>query len=387
MARTSYDYYEVLEVDRTADGDEIKRSFRRLARKYHPDVSNEPNAEDQFKLINEAYDVLSDPEKRSNYDRFGSAGGPNMGGGAGGYQYYDMGDMGVDLGDLFSAFFGGVAGSRGGARVRLEGRDMQMTVSVTLEEAATGVKKEIVVDRLAPCDFCDATGAATGTESVTCPDCNGQGVTVGYRNTFLGAVQTQNVCEKCHGTGTYTPTPCPECEGSGRLYDRQTVHIEIPAGIASGQQMRVRERGEAGIRGARSGDLLVTIVVRDHKDFERHGDDLHARLKVSISEASLGANVKAKTLLGETTAQVIAGAQHGDVIKIKGEGMPRLRSDVKGDLYYHLQIEIPKNLSDRARELLSELSLELGDTKEARVGEQKLSFFERLVQAIKSLFA
>lgn len=373
------DYYELLEVSKDADADTIKKSYRKKARTYHPDVNSAPDAEEHFKKINEAYDVLSDPQKRSNYDRFGQAGGPS-GFGGGGQQYYDMSDMysSVDLGDLFSAFFGGVSGSRGGASVRLEGRDMTMSVQITLEEAARGIKREILVDRLAPCDECDATGAERGTESHTCPTCHGQGVTTTVRQTFLGAMQTQVVCEQCHGTGTYIPTPCKECEGSGRVVDRQTVVVDIPAGIDSGRQIRLRNLGEAGIRGAEPGDLIVTVVIKPHKSFEREGSNLHAYFTISMAEAALGAYKKVNSLLSEVEAEIDHGTQTGDVIKVPGAGMPRMNGNGNGDLLLHVVVEIPKKLTERQRELLAELSKELGDSATGEILEKKKGFFEKI---------
>lgn len=385
MATTSFDYYEVLEVDRSADGDTIKKSFRRLARQYHPDVNSAPDAEDKFKQINEAYDCLSDPDKRRNYDQFGSANGPSGFGGGGSYQYYNMNDMfsEVDLGDIFSAFFGGVRGSSSGAKVRLEGRDMQMSVSLTLEEVKTGVSKEVTLDRLAPCDECGSTGAQKGTEVQTCTTCKGSGVVTTIRNTLLGAMQSSAVCETCHGTGSYIPSPCTECEGSGRVYDRQQVKVEFPAGIAEGQKIRLKSMGEAGIRGAQAGDLLVVAHIREHDRFERRGSDLLAQLEVSITEASLGADVTTEGLSEEVSVQVFGGSQDGDIIKVKGKGLPRLNSDQIGDLYYQLRVNVPRDLSKRARELMLELSRELGDSSKVDVRPRKKSFTQKAKEKLE----
>lgn len=371
------DYYELLEITRDADSDTIKKSYRKKARIYHPDINSAPDAEENFKKINEAYDVLSDPEKRSSYDRFGHAGGSS---GFGGNQYYDMNDMysNVDLSDLFSAFFGGGSSSRGGSTVRLDGRDMAMTIQITLEEAARGIKREVLVDRLAPCDECDATGAEKGTEAETCSTCQGQGVTTTVRQTFLGAMQTQVVCENCHGTGSYIPTPCQECDGQGRVVDRQTVVVDIPAGIDSGRQIRLRNLGEAGIRGAESGDLIVTITVKAHKSFERDGSNLHAYLTISMAEAALGAHKTVQSLLNEVEAEITHGTQTGDVVRIPGAGMPRMNNAAHGDLMFHIIVEIPKKLTERQRELLAELSKELGDSATGEIVEKRKGFFEKI---------
>ncbi|HET6352571.1 MAG TPA: DnaJ C-terminal domain-containing protein, partial [Coriobacteriia bacterium] len=297
MPSGTKDYYELLGVERSANADEIKKAFRRKARELHPDVNKAGDAEERFKEVNEAYDVLSDPAKKEQYDRFGRVGGPAGGpGGPGGYQYVDLNDLfgngsgGFDMGDLFSAFFGGVSGG-GGRAVRLEGRDMAMSLMITLKEAATGVEKEVVVNRLAPCDVCGATGAEPGSDVMTCPDCQGAGQKVTTRKTFLGQMQSVGPCERCSSTGKVIEKPCEECEGSGRLPDRQHVMVTIPAGIRDGQQIRMRGMGEAGIRGAAAGDLLIQIRVKEDDYLHRQGDDLHCKANVSITQAALGADI------------------------------------------------------------------------------------------------
>ncbi|MCL2403609.1 MAG: DnaJ domain-containing protein, partial [Coriobacteriia bacterium] len=282
MSTVRYDYYEMLEVTRDADGETIKRAFRRKAREFHPDVNDAPDAEDRFKELNEAYDVLSDPNKRQHYDRFGTAPGSSAGGPGGAYNV-DFNDIfggggAVDLGDLFSSFFGGVAGTRGGRAVRTEGRDMGMTVTVSLEDVARGMTRQITVDRLAPCDVCDATGSADKAGSVNCETCDGAGQVVGHQQTIFGTMRTQQACPDCSGTGQHVEHPCDECQGSGRVIDRQIVDIEIPAGISDGQKIRLTNMGEAGIRGAASGDLIITVQVQPHERFVRKGQNLNVRL-------------------------------------------------------------------------------------------------------------
>ncbi len=371
MPAGTKDYYELLGVEKSASADEIKKAFRRKARELHPDVNNAPDAEERFKEVNEAYDVLSDPDKRSQYDRFGSVGrgvgGPGPGG-AGGYQYVDLNDLfggggagGFDMGDLFSAFFGGVSGARGGG-VRLEGRDMSMQIQITLEEAARGVTKEIVLDRLAPCDVCGATGAAPGSQVVTCPDCHGSGQKVSMRRTFLGTMQTVGPCDRCGATGKIVEQPCEECQGSGRVPDRQHVNVEVPAGIRDGQQIRLRGLGEAGIRGAAAGDLLVMVRVKEHDYLHREGDDLHCRSSISIAQAALGADLKECGLLEDNEIHVPSGSQHGDTVRLKGRGMPRINGSGRGDLIVHLAVEVPKKLNKRQKELLKEFAQESGES-------------------------
>ena len=359
MASAESDYYQLLEVSRDADADTIKKAFRRKARECHPDVSNAPDAEERFKQLNEAYDVLSDPTKRRQYDQFGTVGNN---GGFGGYDDIFGGGVSFDLSDLFSAFFGGARGGAG-SRVSLEGRDMAMQLSITLEEAATGINREIRYDRLAPCDECGATGSADHAAPVKCPTCGGTGQTIAYRQTLFGAMQTASPCPACGGTGTHIEHPCHECEGSGRVIDRETFTLEVPAGIVDGQTIRKREAGEAGIRGARAGDLIFTVHVGAHERFERQGANLHARLAVSITEAALGATKHFEGLLESVSVEVPAGSQTGERLRVKGAGMPQLNDKgAHGDLILHLDVIVPKKVSSKAEDLLRQLSAELGDT-------------------------
>lgn len=371
MPPSTQDYYALLGVEKGATPEEIKRAFRRKARELHPDVNSASDAEDRFKEVNEAYDVLSDPAKREQYDRFGRVGGPA----GGGYQYADIGDLfgggaGLNMEDLFSAFFGGV---RGGRSVRLEGRDMAMPIGITLQEAATGVDKEIYLNRLATCDVCGGTGSLDRSAAETCRDCGGSGQRVQQRSTFLGTIQTAVPCESCSGTGHVVTNPCEECEGSGRVPDRQQVTVSIPAGIRDGQQVRVRGMGEAGIRGAASGDLLVQVRVQEDDYLHREGDDLHCRATVSIAQAALGVDLPLHGILEDTEVHVPAGSQMNDSIRIKGLGMPRLNSGTRGDLYVHVAVEVPTKLTKRQRELLEEFAKETGEaTAEHRSPVQML---------------
>ena len=371
------DLYEVLGVSKNATEDEIKKAFRRRARELHPDVNKAPDAEDQFKELNEAYDVLSDPGKRAQYDRFGiipgAAGGGSPYGGGGYVDFEDLFGGGFGMGDIFSSFFGGAAGGR--QQQRREGRDMGVGLRVTLEEVAAGAKKEIVYDRLAPCPDCDGTGLGPDGREVTCPDCGGQGRVVSVQHTFLGDMQTATTCKTCNGTGRSVENPCPECEGQGRVPDRQRVTVEVPVGIRDSQQLRLSGFGEAGMQGAAPGDLIVTVRIQPHEFFERDGDHLHARANVSIVQASLGAEIEIDGIFEGEKVQVRIpeGCQNEQVVRVKGFGMPKFRSDARGDMFVHVNVVVPKKLTKRQRELLEQLAEELGeDVSDERTPLQKL---------------
>ncbi len=355
------DLYEILGVAKTATDDEIKKAFRKKARQLHPDINKAPDAEDRFKELNEAYDVLSDPNKRAQYDRFGTIPGAAAGGGQ---QYVDFEDLfgGFGMGDIFSSFFGGAAAGR--TQVRKEGRDMGVGLRITLEEAAAGVKKEIVYDRLAPCPDCEGTGLGENGQEVTCPECNGQGRVVTVQHTFLGDMQAASTCSKCGGSGKIIDNPCPECEGQGRVPDRQRLSVDIPVGIRDGQQLRLSGYGEAGIRGAAAGDLIVTCRIEPHEFFERDGDDLHASTTISMVQAALGAEIEVEGIYDNEVVKVAIpdGCQYGQVIRVRGYGMPKFRSESRGDLYVHIEVKIPSRLSKAEREILEKLADEMGES-------------------------
>ncbi len=360
------DLYEILGVSKDASESEIKKAFRRCARELHPDVNKAADAEDQFKELNEAYDVLSDPNKRAQYDRFGTIPGAAGGGYGGGSGYVDFDDLfggGFGgMGDIFSSFFGG-QGGQGGRPARKEGRDMGVGLRITLEEVARGVEKEIVYDRLAPCPDCKGTGLGENGKVVTCPECGGKGRVVSVQRTFLGDMQTATTCKKCNGTGSSIENPCPECEGQGRVPDRQRVTVKVPAGIRDGQQLRVGGFGEAGIQGAQAGDLIVTCRVQPHEFFERDGDDLHGRANISFIQAILGAEIEIDGIMPDEKVQVRipAGCQNEQVVRVKGFGMPRLKSDIRGSMYVHVNVVIPEKITKKQRELLEKLADEMGE--------------------------
>ena len=266
------------------------------------------------------------------------------------------------MGDIFSSFFGG-QGGQGGRPARKEGRDMGVGLRITLEEVARGVEKEIVYDRLAPCPDCKGTGLGENGNVVTCPECGGKGRVVSVQRTFLGDMQTATTCKKCNGTGSSIENPCPECEGQGRVPDRQRVTVKVPAGIRDGQQLRVGGFGEAGIQGAQAGDLIVTCRVQPHEFFERDGDDLHGRANVSFIQAILGAEIEIDGIMPDEKVQVRipAGCQNEQVVRVKGFGMPRLKSDIRGNMYVHVNVVIPEKITKKQRELLEKLADEMGE--------------------------
>ena len=359
----SSDLYEILGVSKDATDAEIKKAFRSKARELHPDVKKAPDAEERFKELNEAYDVLSDSKKRAQYDRFGTI----PGAGGGGAQYVDFDDIfggGFGMEDIFSTFFGGAGGRSGGAQVRKEGRDMGRGLHLTLQEVATGVKKEIVYDRLAPCEECGGTGCAEGGQEVTCSKCNGTGRITTVQRTFLGNMQSVVTCDECGGTGHTIDTPCPECEGQGRIPDRQKLSVEVPAGIRDGQQLRLRGYGEAGMNGAAAGDLIVTCRIDPHEFFERDGDDLHARISISIFQAALGAEIELDGIMPDERVKVVIpeGCQYDQVVRVKGKGMPQLRGSSRGDLLVHVAVTVPKKMNRKQRFAMETLAKEMGES-------------------------
>jgi molecular chaperone DnaJ len=358
------DHYEVLGVSRDASADEIKKAFRGRARDVHPDTSDHADAEERFKRLNEAYEVLSDPEKRAMYDRFGTADPRQAGYGGGGYSggFGDFfgGTTGVE--DLFSVFFDGMTGGVG-RPARREGRDMAAQVMISLLQAADGTTTQVRYSRTAPCAECGGSGAGPGGESKNCPDCGGLGQVGTTRRTILGSFQSVHPCERCGATGTIVDPPCPVCAGAGRADRSETVDVSVPAGIQDGTRLRVEQMGEAGLRGATSGDLIVTVRVQQHDYLHREGDDLHARANVPMTLAAIGGELTVPGLRGDVVVKVPAGTQNGHTLVAKGEGMPR-RGSGAGDLVVHANVVVPKRLNKEQRRLLEELSESLGDHRD-----------------------
>ena len=374
------DYYEVLGVERDADARTIKRAFLKKAREVHPDVSDDPDAEMKFKEVNEAYSVLSDEQKRANYDRFGTADG------MGGSGYVDFSDIfgGMGMDDIFSSFFGGgAAGGHAGRQQRRQGRDMAISLSVTLEEAAQGCTKTISYDRLAPCEDCHGTGLAEGAKEEPCKRCHGTGYVTQVQRSIFGQVQSSAPCPDCHGEGTVIDHPCDMCDGQGRTPTHEKLDIKVPAGISSGRQLRVSGYGEAGYRGAPAGDLIVSVEVERHDRFERHGDDLHLDLSVSMVQAALGCTVEVDGIMSDerVSMHVPAGSQPGALVTVEGRGMPRIGGGgARGRLVARVKVVVPTELSAEARQALERYEEAVGEDF-----ERKRSVGDRIRDAIDDI--
>ncbi|MBC7112690.1 MAG: molecular chaperone DnaJ [Candidatus Methanomethyliales bacterium] len=358
------DYYEILGVPRNATKEQIKDAYRRLAMQYHPDRNKSPDAEEKFKEISEAYAVLSDDEKRRQYDLLGRA---DFG------QYYTQEDIfrgadfesifremgfGFDIGDLFNMFFGGDFARRAYARQVTRGRDLNYNLEISLEEAFRGTEKEIEVPRTERCDVCGGTGAAPGTSLKTCGRCGGTGQIQNVRTTGFARFVTVTPCNVCGGSGTVVETPCRECRGSGLIKRRRIITVRVPAGVDDGQQLRLRGEGEASPNGGPPGDLFVNISIRPHPYFKRKGSDLYYDLKIGFPQAALGTEVTVPTLDGDVVVNIKPGTQPGDVLRIKGKGMPKLGGYGRGNLMIRVNVEVPTSLSPRQRALLEELAKE-----------------------------
>ncbi len=370
------DFYEVLGVQKGASDDEIKKAFRKVAKDNHPDLHpGDKEAEARFKEANEAYEVLSDKEKRARYDQFGHAGvDPSYG--AGGYPGggFDV-DFG-DLGDIFSSFFGG-GGRRSNPNAPRRGSDVSSSVFISFEEAARGCKKQVEVNVVEPCAACHGTGAASADAVKTCPQCNGSGQERRVQQTPFGAMQTQTTCSRCRGRGKIIETPCKACRGSGQASRRSTVGINIPAGIDDGQVISIRGKGNAGQNGGPAGDLQVEVTVRPHPLFERHGYDIVCDLPLTYAQLTLGAEVPIPTLDGNVTQTIKEGTQPGEIIRLRGKGFPYLQGRGSGDELVRLVVEVPKNLSGEQKKALRAFE----ETMDEKNYQQRRSFRDKLKKA------
>ena len=370
------DYYEVLGIQKGASEDEIKKAYKKLARKYHPDMNpGDKEAEEKFKEVNEANEVLSDPEKKARYDQFGFAGvDPNYGAGAGGGAYGGGFDFG-DLGDIFGSFFGGGfgGGQRRNPNAPQRGESIRASVSVSFTEAAFGCEKSVTLERSEQCPTCKGNGCAPGTTPEICPDCHGTGTVQTRRQTPMGVFASNGPCRKCGGTGRLIHQPCPDCRGTGAVRKRKTIKVNIPAGIDHGQTISLRGQGNAGRNGGPAGDLLITVMVQPHELFRRDGVDVFCEAPITFAQAVLGAELEIPTIDGKVKYSIPEGTQTGTVFRLKGKGIPVLNGRGRGDQYVTVTIETPRNLNKEQKEALRRFSETLGESNY----EKRTSFFKK----------
>jgi len=377
------DYYEVLGVDRNASDAEIKKAYRKLAKQYHPDVNpGDKAAEAKFKEINEAYEVLSDPQKRARYDQFGHAGtDPNGFGGfegfGGGFGDFDFGG----IGDIFESFFGGSGFGRSSTRSRSgprKGADLKYSMEISFEEAVFGAEKEIHINRLETCGTCNGTGAKPGTSPVTCSHCNGTGQVQYRQSTPFGQFVNIKTCDVCHGEGKIITNPCTTCNGKGKVRKSVKIKVNIPAGIDDGQTISLRGEGEPGSKGGPPGDLFISIRVKPHPLFQRQGNDIYCDIPITFVQAALGAELEVPTLDGKVKYNIPEGTQTGTVFRLRGKGVPFLRGSGRGDQYVKVYIDVPKRLNEKQKALLREFAQISGD----EVHEQRKGFFDKMKDAL-----
>ncbi|NOZ29335.1 MAG: molecular chaperone DnaJ [Chloroflexi bacterium] len=380
MSNGKRDYYEVLGVSRNATQEEIKRAYRRLARRYHPDINKSPDAEARFKEINEAYQVLSDEEKRAVYDRFGHA--ATQGAGFGGFgDFADFGGFGSIFEDLFGGFGMRTSAAR---RTPTRGADLRVDVRLTFEEAVFGCTKELEIPRSETCPHCGGSGAEPGTTPVRCPQCNGLGeIQRRQHNPLFGTIVTRTTCPRCEGTGEVVTTPCRECRGAKRVRRTRRIQVDIPAGVDDGTQIRLAGEGEAGLYGGPPGNLYVVLSVEPHPLFQRQDYDILLELPIDIVQAALGAEVDVPTLDGPVKLKIPPGTQHGRVFRLKEKGVPYLRRRGRGDLLVSVRVVVPTELTEEQRQLLRKLGETLG-TK--NLNTETRTVFDKIVDAIGDAF-
>ncbi|AUS09476.1 molecular chaperone DnaJ [Laceyella sacchari] len=369
------DFYEVLGVGRNASDDEIRKAYRKLARKYHPDVNKDTDAEQKFKEVKEAYEVLSDPQKKANYDRFGHAdptGGFGGGGGGAGF------DADFGFGDIFDMFFGG--GRRNNPNAPRQGADLEYRLQIEFKDAVYGKTVDVVIPRTETCDQCHGSGAKPGTKPETCSVCQGSGQTEVVQNTPFGRVVNRRICHACNGTGQLIREKCTNCSGQGQVKKKKKINVKIPAGIHEGAQLRVSGEGEPGVNGGPPGDLYITIYVKPHEFFTRDGDDLTCELPITFGQAALGDEVIVPTLNGRARLKVPAGTQTGTEFRLQGKGVPRLRGYGEGDLRVKVRVVTPTKLTEEQKEALRKFSRLCGEYINQ---EQSNNFFDKMKQAFR----
>lgn len=370
------DYYEVLGVSKTVTQDELKKAYRKLARKYHPDLNKDnPEAAEKFKECNEAYSVLSDEQKRAQYDQFGHAAFENggMGGGPGAGGFGGFGGSGME--DIFDMFFGGQG--RGGRSTNAgpqRGADLRFDLEISFEEAAFGLEKEISLNRAERCEHCHGEGAEPGSKVETCPECHGSGYVRFTQNTMFGQMVNERPCSRCHGEGKIISNPCKKCHGSGTVKKAKKLKVKIPAGVDNGSRLRVAGEGEAGVKGGPSGDLYVYLYVKEHKFFERDGTTVLCEVPINIVQATLGAEIKVPTLDGQVIMKIPEGTQPGKVMRIKGKGIPSLRGGSRGDQLVRIKVVVPTKLSDKQKDVLQKFA----DICKDNINPEEKSFLSKV---------
>ena len=378
------DYYEVLGVDRSASAEDIKKAYRQLAKKYHPDLNpDNKEAEDKFKEVNEAYEVLSDTDKKSRFDQFGHAGvDPSYGGGGYGGGGFSGGfsDMG-DIGDIFNSFFGGgfSSGTRSSVNAPRRGQDIQANITINFMDACFGKPMDITINRMEKCPDCNGSGAAAGSSADTCPDCHGTGQVKVTQRTPFGMISSQKPCTKCSGKGKVINNPCSKCHGNGRYNVQKTVNVDIIAGIDNGQTLQVNGQGHAGVNGGPNGDLNITVTVRPDAIFKRQGYDIYTEVPITYAQAVLGDNIFIPTIDGKLEYTVPEGTQNGTVFRFKDKGVKKVHRSDRGNQFVTINIEVPKNLTKKQKELLKEFEGTLTDENY----KSRKSFFDKLKDAFK----
>jgi molecular chaperone DnaJ len=368
------DYYEVLGVSKNASKDELKKAYRKLSKQYHPDINKEPNADEKFKEIAEAYEVLSDDQKKAQYDQFGHAGpnqgfgGSDFGGGFGGFE------------DIFSSFFGGGGARRRDPNAPRQGADLQYTMTLSFEEAVFGKEVDVEIPREETCDTCNGSGAKPGTKPETCKHCQGSGQLNVEQNTPFGRIVNRRVCHYCNGTGKEIKNKCNTCSGTGKIKKRRKINVKVPAGVDDGQQLRVAGQGEPGVNGGPAGDLYVVFHVRAHEFFERDGDDIYCEMPITFVQASLGDEIEVPTINGKIKLKVPAGTQTGTKFRLKGKGVPNVRGYGVGDQHIIVRIVTPTKLTEKQKQLLAEFAEISGNLPH---GEQEEGFFSKVKRAFK----
>lgn len=381
---TKRDYYDVLGVGKSADATEIKKAYRKLAMKYHPDKNpGDKEAEERFKEINEAYEVLSDETKRRNYDQFGHEGVNGQGfGGTGGFGGQGFGGFDDIFGDIFGDMFGGgFGGGRQRRRGPERGADIKQRVNISFEEAAFGKKVQVKINRSEECEECNGSGAKPGTSKKTCPTCNGSGQVQSVQRTPFGNIASTRTCSTCNGEGEVIDSPCTKCHGKGSIRKTKTIEVDIPAGIDEGQMIKLGGQGELGSRGGPRGDLYIEVNVNAHPLFTREGYDVYLEMPITFAQATLGDKIQVPTLDGKVEYEIPEGTQTGTVFRLKGKGIPKLRSNVRGDQYVKVTVEIPKKLNDKQKELVRQFAKECGQEVHQRqktLSDKIDNFFKNL---------